>query len=650
MSGIGGDDDYEDLITPTARGPLKRPASSRAASATSLATTPRAAEEDLTPKASMAAQQQREKFKTSFYEALMSEPLAEFLKQNEDTSICIALQCAAEIEAALSVKFGHAASQPYKQQAMLILQKLRGSESVELRHDALSKTVSPQQLANMTPNDEQFLPRKLREERQRVRLEEMRQLDYNRQEAIAADKVTKLAGVKNAEDLVGSDNLNASYYTSEPEPAVKMARTQSTTPRTSSPTAADDGLSIFDDVILNQDTANGTRALQRQGSSSSFGDRSASSPRDKVKSGTLSALFDSSDEDDSAVGSTEKTKSPPRLKTVPVAVTLPTMLFRASTPNILPSRPNAPLPNAARPLETTSPSHNPTYEDPDHAEAHSAVVVASDRNIPTTGPLVWSGSVGNLSFSPSQDESVDVTIRHLDGAHGLYAHLPQHMSIVGTFSLTKIHQYVLKTTFEANSREGKLITLSRLDVNSAENDRKKKIFHDWVQQLRVREKVLVLIDQKSVGMIYLIPNCSLSISLLKPGVRKEEAQSLLDSGLLCWAMHHHKSATVSSSSPLFFLFSRGMQALPPGVNIGVNADCSYDAEGMGLITDPDESESIRHSDDEDDEETGYTCPPPAFFCIGLCCVSVTGLIFSVLPLTLAFLFLDSQFISRSSLC
>ena len=61
-----------------------------------------------------------------------------------------------------------------------------------------------------------------------------------------------------------------------------------------------------------------------------------------------------------------------------------------------------------------------------------------------------------------------------------------------------------------------------------------------------------------------------------------------------------------------------MQALPPGVNIGVNADCSYDAEGMSLITDPDESESARHSDDEDDEETGYTCPPPAFFCIGLC--------------------------------
>ena len=187
-------------------------------------------------------------------------------------------------------------------------------------------------------------------------------------------------------------------------------------------------------------------------------------------------------------------------------------------------------------------------------EAQSAVVVASDRNIPTTGLLVWSGFVSNLEFSASKLECVGVTIRHLDGAHGLYAHLPQHMSIVGFFSVTSIQhcEYVLKTTFEANSRDGKLITLSRLDVNSAENDRKKKIFHDWVQQLRLREMALVLINQQSVGMIYLIPNCSLSISLLKPGVRKEEAQSLLDSGLLCWAMHHHKSATVSSSSPLFF--------------------------------------------------------------------------------------------------
>jgi hypothetical protein len=611
------------------------------ASAIGLATTPRAAEEDLTLTASMAAQQQREKFNTSFYEALMSEPLAEFLTQNEDTSICIALQCAADIEAALSVKFGHAASQPYKQQAMLILQKLRGPEGVELRQDALSKTVSPQQLAHMTPNDEQFLPRKLREERQRVRLEEMRHLDYNRQEAIAADKVTKLAGVKNAEDLVGCDNVNSSYHSREPEPAFKVARTQSTTVRTYSPSAADDCLRIFDDVILNQDTAKGTRALQRQGSTSSFGDRSTSSPRDKVKSGTLSALFDSSDEDDSSVESTEKTTSPPRPKIVAVAATLPTMLFRASTPNILPSRPHAPLSNAARPLETTYPSHDPTNtptyiqqlshnqrvmfdaaakildathattdEEPDHLEAQRAAVVASDRNIPTTGPLVWSGFVSNLEFSASKHECVGATIRHLDGAHGLYAQLPQHMSIVGSFSLTAMHhcEYVLKTTFEANSRDGKLITLSRLDVNSAENDRKKKIFHDWVQQLRLREMALVLINQQSVALIYLFPDCSLSTSLLKPGVRKKEAQSLLDSGLLCWALHHHKSTTVILLTLLFFLFSRGVQLLPPVINSAVRADCSYDAEGMSLITDPDESEFMRHSDDEHDEcreETGY---------------------------------------------
>jgi hypothetical protein len=112
--------------------------------------------------------------------------------------------------------------------------------------------------------------------------------------------------------------------------------------------------------------------------------------------------------------------------------------------------------------------------------------------------------------------------------------------------LTEIHhcQFVLDTTFDANSRDGKLITLSRLDVNSAENDRKKKIFHDWVQQLRVREKVLVLMNHPSVALMYLIPDCPLSISLLKPGARKEEAHSLLDPGLLCWAMHHHNSTTV----------------------------------------------------------------------------------------------------------
>ena len=497
----------------------------------------------------MAAQQQREKFKTSFYEALMSEPQADFLLQNEETSICIALECAAEIEAALLAKHVSSFTQPYKEQAMLILQKLRGQDGVELRHDALSKSVTAQQLANMTPNDEQFLPRKLREERQRVRLEEMRQLDYNRQEAIAADKVTKLAGVKNAEDLVGIDNVNSTYsgYAAELEPPAKMTRTLSSTPRaSSSPTAAgDDGLSIFDDVILGQESEKGSRSLlQRQGSNSSAGGRSASSPKDKAKSGKLSALFDSSDEDDSEQVAADRPKSPPRLKSAPLAVTLPTMLFRASTPNILPSRPDAPPPHVTRSLETTSPSLTHSYEDPDREEMLSTAAAASDRNIPTTGPLVWSGSVSNLSFSSSQDESVDVVIRHLDGAHGLYAHLPQHMAIVGTFSLTKIHQYVLKTTFEANSREGKLITMSRLDVNAAENDRKKKIFVDWVQQLRVREKVLVLIDQKAVGMIYLIPNCALSISLLKPGMRKEEAHSLLDSGLLCWAMHHHKSTSV----------------------------------------------------------------------------------------------------------
>jgi hypothetical protein len=545
MSGIGGDDDYEDLITPTARGSVKRPSSSSRATSAPKSTTPRASEEDLTPKTSMAAQQQREKFKTSIYEALMSEPQADFLLQNEETSICIALGCAAEIEAALLAKYISSFSQSYKEQAMLILQKLRGQDGVELRHDALSKTVSAQQLANMTPNDEQFLPRKLREERQRVRLEEMRQLDYNRQEAIAADKVTKLAGVKNAEDLVGSDNVSSSYtgYAAEAEQPAKFARTLSSTPRaSSSPTDADDGLSIFDDVILNQDASKGPRSqLQRQGSNSSLGDRAASSPRDKAKSGKLSALFDSSDEDDSALASSDKPRSPPRLKSVPVAVTLPTMLFRASTPNILPSRPDC-VPRI-RSVDTTSPSH--VHEDPEHEEAQSSAVVLSDRNIPTTGPLVWSGSVSNLPFSASQDETVDVVLRHLDGAHGLYAHLPQHMAIAGQFSLTKIHQYVLKTTFEATSREGKLITLSRLDVNASENERKKKIFHDWVQQLRVREKALVLIDLKSVGMIYLIPSCSLSTSLLKPGARNEQAHSLLDTGLLCWAMHHHKSTSVS---------------------------------------------------------------------------------------------------------
>jgi len=553
MSGIGGEDDYEDLITPTARGSVKRPGSSRVASASKLAVTPKAVEEDLTPKASMAAQQQREKFKTSFYEALLSEPQADFLKQNEDTSICIALDCAAEIESALSAKYGSAVTQPYKEQAVLILQKLRGPQSVELRHDALSKVVTAQQLANMTPNDEQFLPRKLREERQRMRLEEMRQLEYNRQDAIAADKVSKLAGVKNAEDLVGSDHSKTSYtgysFESEEQP-VKMARTQSSSPRASSPTPAkDDHLSIFDDVILSKGSTIAQPSLQRQGSSSSFGKEAGSSPRDKARSGKLSALFDSSDEDDSPDKSAADQPNPTlRPKPAAVAVTLPTMLFRASTPNILPSRPEPRSPNSSRPAASTSPAQTDTkYEDPDQEETQSTVVVASDRDIPTSGPLVWSGSVGNLKFSTSQDETIDVVIRHLDGMHGCYAHLPQHMAVVGSFSLNQVHQYVLKTTFEASSRDGKFITLSRLDVNPSENDRKKKMFQDWVQQLRVREKVIVLLDHKSVGMIYVIPNCPLSISLLKPSVRKEDGQSLLDSGLLCWTMHHHKSTTVCSS-------------------------------------------------------------------------------------------------------
>jgi hypothetical protein len=609
MSGIGGDDDYDDLITPTSRGSVKRPSSGRAAPPppSKFPVVSQALEEDLTPKSSMLSQQLREKFKTSFFEALMSEPLADILKQNEDTSICIALEFAAEIEGALSEKFGnHAVTQEYKEQAKLILQKLRGPESAELRHDALSKVVSAAQLANMTPNDEQFLPKKLREERQRLRSEEIRQLDYNRQDAIAADKVSKLAGVKNAEDLVGVDHLKPSYtgYTEESEEPVKLNRAPSSSLKGPSPVSTgDDGLSIFDDVILSNDPAKGARQLLRQNSNSSLGDRSNSSPRDRVKSGKLSALFDSSDDDGCDAQSPEKPKSPPRAASLPVAVSLPTMLFRASTPSILPSRPDTRLPPSTRP-SAPAPPHQ-TYEDPDQDEAPSASAAASDRNIPTTGPLVWSGSVGNLSYSASQDETVDVVMRHLDGPHGLYAHLPQHMPIVGTFSLPKIHQYVLKTTFETSDRDGKFITLSRLDVNTAENDRKKKIFHDWVQQLRVREKVLVLIDQKGVGMIYLIPNCSLSISLLKPDIRKEEAQSLLDSGLLCWAMHHHKNITVSAA-----LLSTGdslscvRQTLPPTLNFGVSVDSSYDAENISLVSDPDESESMKHSDEDDNGASG----------------------------------------------
>ena len=168
-----------------------------------------------------------------------------------------------------------------------------------------------------------------------MRLEEIRQLDYNRQEAIAADKVAKLAGVKNAEDLVGCDNIDTRSYTSVPSLAVNNSLTQSTTPKTSSPSAVDNGLKVFEDVILSQDTAKATQALQRRPSGASIGVISSYSPRDKVKSGALSSLFDSTDEDDGALECTESPSSPPRPKTASVAVTLPTMLFRASTPNIV---------------------------------------------------------------------------------------------------------------------------------------------------------------------------------------------------------------------------------------------------------------------------------------------------------------------------
>jgi hypothetical protein len=42
--------------------------------------------------------------------------------------------------------------------------------------------------------------------------------------------------------------------------------------------------------------------------------------------------------------------------------------------------------------------------------------------------------------------------------------------------------------------------------------------------------------------------------------------------------------------------------LPPTLNNGVNADSGYDAEGISLIDDQDESESLKNSDDEDNEE------------------------------------------------
>ncbi len=40
------------------------------------------------------------------------------------------------------------------------------------------------------------------------------------------------------------------------------------------------------------------------------------------------------------------------------------------------------------------------------------------------------------------------------------------------------------------------------------------------------------------------------------------------------------------------------------MNNGVNADSSYDAEGISLIADPDESASMKNSDDESEEDEG----------------------------------------------
>ena len=47
-----------------------------------------------------------------------------------------------------------------------------------------------------------------------------------------------------------------------------------------------------------------------------------------------------------------------------------------------------------------------------------------------------------------------------------------------------------------------------------------------------------------------------------------------------------------------------MQALPPTLNLGVNADSSYDADGISLIADPDDSQFLNNSDDEEQEESG----------------------------------------------
>ena len=49
--------------------------------------------------------------------------------------------------------------------------------------------------------------------------------------------------------------------------------------------------------------------------------------------------------------------------------------------------------------------------------------------------------------------------------------------------------------------------------------------------------------------------------------------------------------------------SRAFQALPPALTSGVSADSSYDAEGISLVADPDESESMKNSDNEEDEST-----------------------------------------------
>ena len=70
-----------------------------------------------------------------------------------------------------------------------------------------------------------------------------------------------------------------------------------------------------------------------------------------------------------------------------------------------------------------------------------------------------------------------------------------------------------------------------------------------------------------------------------------------------------------------------MQALPPTLNIGVNADSGYDADGISLIADPDDSQFQNNSDDEEQEDSGQAplfLPlyvifiPTMQFCILLC--------------------------------